>query len=135
MPLKNLPETPEAATRFRAAVDDRLDLELFKALADRTRLRTLSCLIKCGRPCSVTEVAESCEVDFSVVNKHLKILAAAGVLRAEKQGRTVWYAARCGELCDRLASLVDAIAEWCPNLQLPADRPPGTSCCRTSGRG
>ena len=51
-----------------------------------------------------------------MVNKHMKVLAAAGVLSAEKEGRTVWYAARCGDLCERFARLIDAIAEWCPNL-------------------
>ncbi len=125
------PETPEFARGLKAAIDDRLDQQLFKALSDPTRLLVLSCLVKCGRPCSVSEVAECCDVEFSVVNKHMKVLAAAGVLAAEKAGRTVWYAARCGDLCERLALLIDAIAEWCPNL---ASSDPSISepCCSAS---
>jgi ArsR family transcriptional regulator len=106
-------------------------------------LLVLSCLIKCGRPCSVSEVAECCAVEFSVVNKHMKVLAAAGVLAAEKQGRVVWYRARCGDLCERFAHLIDAIAEWCPNLRAPAPlasaraaaNRTGKACCSGSCQG
>lgn len=136
MPVNTTPPpTPESALRVRAAIDRRLDQQLFKALSDPTRLLVLSCLIKCGRPCSVSEVAECCDVEFSVVNKHMKVLAAAGVLSAEKQGRTVWYAARCGNLCERFARLIDAIAEWCPNLPDAGRRTPGAACCAKSRTG
>lgn len=123
------PATPESALLVKAAIDDRLDQQLFKALSDPTRLLVLSCLVKCGRPCSVSEVAECCDVEFSVVNKHMKVLAAAHVLSAEKEGRTVWYAARCGDLCERFARLIDAIAEWCPNLPKTRRQASGTPCC------
>ncbi len=96
-------------------MDRRLDTEFFKALADPTRARLLACLVKCGRPCSVTEVAACCDVDFSVVARHLGLLARAGVLEAEKKGRTVWYVARCAALSGRLRALADAIDEWCPS--------------------
>jgi ArsR family transcriptional regulator, arsenate/arsenite/antimonite-responsive transcriptional repressor len=129
------PATPGSALRVKAAIDERLDRQLFKALSDPTRLLVLSCLIKCGRPCSVTEIAECCDVEFSVVNKHLKVLATAGVLFAEKEGRTVWYAARCGDLCERFARLIDAIAEWCPNLAQLGGTAAGTPCCASSRGG
>lgn len=136
MPVSVLhPETPESAARLPAAIDEQLDLQLFKALADPTRLLVLACLIKCGRRCSVSEVAECCSVDFSVVNKHMKVLAAAGVLSAEKEGRTVWYAARCSDLCERFARLIDAIAEWCPNLDQPGHKGVAGSCCSASDGG
>jgi DNA-binding transcriptional ArsR family regulator len=112
-----MPASPRQAARRRAAVDRRLDPAFFKALADPTRVRILACLIKCGRPCSVSEVAECCAVDFSVVARHLALLARAGVLAVEKTGRTVWYHARCGELAGRLRGLADAIDEWCPTCE------------------
>jgi ArsR family transcriptional regulator, arsenate/arsenite/antimonite-responsive transcriptional repressor len=99
-----------------AAIDRLLDPELFRAFGDPTRASLVACLIKCGRPCSVTEVAESCSVDFSVVARHLASLARAGVLESTKVGRTVLYRARCAELCDRLRLLIGAIEEWCPNI-------------------
>jgi ArsR family transcriptional regulator len=107
------PATPKAATRRRAAIDKLLDTELFKALADPTRVSLLACLVKCGRPCSVTEVAECCSVDFSVVARHLALLARVGALDATKEGRTVWYSPRCTHLTQHLRALADSIDEWC----------------------
>jgi DNA-binding transcriptional ArsR family regulator len=135
--MKRHPSTPKAAAHLGASIDRCLDQELFRALADGTRLRVLSCLVKCGRACSVTEIAESSSVDFSVVNKHLKVLASAGILDAEKRGRTVWYTARCGDLSGRLSALVDAIAEWCPNLAADSPEPArstGAPCCGAARR-
>ncbi len=129
------PPNPAAAIRIHADLDERLDLGLFKALADGNRLRVLSCLVKCGRSCSASEIAECCEVEFSVVNKHLKVLASAGVLDAEKRGRTVWYSARCGDLGRRLSALVDAIGEWCPNLPRRRAKSAGVSCCDKGAGG
>ena len=136
MPVKKpQPESPREATRIEAAIDERLDQELFKALSDSTRLLVLSCLIKVGRPCTASELAECCDVEFSVANKHLKILVAAEVLRSEKRGRTVWYEARCGDLCDRLLRLIDAIVVWCPNLRGEKPTKTGQSCCGTIREG
>jgi len=111
---KQIPASPARAARRRAAVDQRLDTELFKALADPTRANLLACLMKCRRPCSVGEVAACCNVDFSVVARHLGLLARAGILAAEKSGRTVWYRPRCAELSERLRALADAIDECRP---------------------
>lgn len=123
------PDTPESSLCVKAAIDAALDQQLFRALSDPTRLKVLSCLVKCGRACSVSEVSQCCAVDFSVVNKHMKVLEASGILSSEKRGRTVWYEAQCGALCDRLVSIVDAIAEWCPNMDRSRARRSGTSCC------
>ncbi|MGP1347553.1 MAG: ArsR/SmtB family transcription factor [Phycisphaerales bacterium] len=107
------PSTPRQAVRRRGAVDARLDPALFKALSDPTRVRLLACLIKCDRACSVSEVAACCSVDFSVVARHLGLLARSGLLDARKEGRTMWYSARSAELAGSLRALADAIEEWC----------------------
>lgn len=122
--------TPRQASRKRARVDRLLDPGFFKAIGEPTRARLLACLIKCGRPCSVTEVAECCSTDFSMVARHLAALASAGVLDARKQGRTVWYSADAEALSARLRDLADAIDEW--NGEPRADDKPGksgTGCC------
>jgi DNA-binding transcriptional ArsR family regulator len=108
--------TPLKASRHRAAIDDLLTPDLFRAFGDPTRVAIVACLIKCGRPCSVTEVAEASRVDFSVVARHLRGLASVGLTEASREGRVVRYRVRCDELCDRLRSLIAAIEEWCPNL-------------------
>lgn len=96
---------PEEASQCCGPVDDLLDVELFKSLGDPTRLRLLACLAKCGRACSVTELTDCCDVDLSVVSRHLSCLEKAGVLSAEKQGRTVLYSVRYRQLAESFRSL------------------------------
>ena len=106
--------SPKQASTCGGPLDDLLDPELFKSLCDPTRARLLGCLIKCGRACSVTEVAECCDVDFSVVSRHLRMLERAGILASKKTGRTVAYVVRYARLCKSLRELADAIAHCCP---------------------
>ncbi|MEQ8315996.1 MAG: metalloregulator ArsR/SmtB family transcription factor [Phycisphaerales bacterium] len=122
---KPSPASPRQAARRRAAVDGLLDPELFKALADPTRVLLLRCLLKCRRGCSVSEVAECCDVDFSVVARHLSLLARAGVLEARKEGRTVWYTPRCAYLGETFRALADAIDECAPTPAACC----GSDCC------
>ncbi len=112
---RRVPATPREAARRRAPVDALVDAllgaELFKALADPTRLRLLACIAKCARPCAVTEVAACCDVDLSVVSRHLALLARAGALRTAKDGRTVRYAVNHPHLAGTLRGLADALDE------------------------
>lgn len=101
--------TPKLASQCCAPVDDLLDPEFFKALGDPTRGQLLSCLIKCGRACSVTQIAECCAVDISVVSRHLATLARVGLLDSTKRGRTMYYGVRVEHFCTRLRALADAV--------------------------
>lgn len=112
---RRVPATPKQAARRGGPIDDCLDPELFKAFSDPTRVSLIACIAKCCRGCSVGEVAECCSVDFSVVSRHLALLARSGVLEATKKGRTVYYRVRYRELCDSLRSLADALEECCPD--------------------
>lgn len=112
---KRKPLTPRQASTCCGPIDDLLDPGLFKALCDPTRAKLLGCLAKCARPCSVSEVAECCAVDFSVVSRHLQLLERAGILDSVKQGRSVSYAVRYGHLCQTLRDLADAIQDCCPS--------------------
>ena len=83
------PLTPRHAAARKGPIDAALDADLFKALGDPTRLQLLACLAKCARPCSVSEVADCCHVDLSVVSRHLALLQRAGAntgQTAEKHG-------------------------------------------------
>ena len=104
--------SPKQASKERVEIDMLLDPSFFKALADPNRARVLACLIKCARPCSVTEVAECCSVDFSMVARQLSALAKAGILEANKEGRTMWYTAQNKHLSDIFHALGEAIDEW-----------------------
>lgn len=120
-------KTPKQASRRRASLDRLLEPDLLKALAEPTRARLLSCLLKCGRPCSVTEVAACCSIDFSMVARHLSTLARAGLLTSQKKGRTVWYAANGPQLAAHFRALADAIDELAPNGD--PDRDDACVCC------
>lgn len=111
---KQRPTTPRQAARRSGPLDKLLDPDLFKALGDPTRLQLLACLAKCGRSCGVTEVAQCCHVDLSVVSRHLAHLEGAGVLTATKHGRTVSYEVRFANLSGSLRALADAIDACCP---------------------
>jgi len=104
-----MPMNPQEAAKCCGPMDELLDAELFKALGDPTRLKLLSCLAKCGRPCSVTELTECCSVDLSVVSRHLSALEKAGVLSSTKEGRTVFYTVRYKHLTEAFRSLAKAI--------------------------
>lgn len=119
------PTTPKQAAACCGPLDELLDPELFKAFSDPTRVSLLACIAKCGRGCSVGEVAECCSVDFSVVSRHLALLARSGVLEATKRGRTVFYSVRYSELCGSLRALADAIERCCPTSEGAC----GDGCC------
>ena len=123
--IQHTTPSPKQAVLRRARLDRVLNPELLKALAEPTRAKLLSCLLKCGRPCSVTEVAGCCSIDFSMVARHLATMARAGLLSSEKKGRTVWYSADGSVLADRFRGLADAIDELSP-----AD-----ACCDADGCG
>ncbi len=107
------PRSPRHAARVRRPIDSALSAGLFRALGDPTRLTLLACLAKCARPCSVSEVADCCSVDLSVVSRHLAILARAGVLSSEKRAKTVHYTVRFTDLAASLRAMADAIDACC----------------------
>jgi ArsR family transcriptional regulator len=108
------PENPAAAAACCGPIDRLLDPALFKALCDPTRAALVACIAKCGRGCSVTEVAACCSVDTSVVSRHLATLEKAGVLTSERDGRVVRYGVRYADLSHTLRALADAIDACCP---------------------
>lgn len=110
---KQRPKTPKHASSCCATLDELLDADLFKALGDPTRLKLLSCLARCARACSVTEVAECCDVDFSVISRHLALLADAGILSANKEGRTVFYEVRYRDFAKQLKALAKELEACC----------------------
>lgn len=117
------PATPRHAAACAGPLDSLLNPGLFRALCDPTRASLVACIAKCGRGCSVGEVAECCSVDLSVVSRHLAILADAGVLHVRKEGRTVFYAVCYSDLTKLLRELADAIDECRP------DGSPDGGCC------
>ena len=63
----------------------------FKALSDRTRLRTIWLLNKANSRLCVCEIMDSLNENQYNVSRHLKALKSAGFLKEEKEGRWVYY--------------------------------------------
>lgn len=80
---------------------------LFKVLGEPMRLKILQTV--CKQPRSVNEIVEATGASQANVSKHLSLLAAAGILRREKDGQRVFYSVR-EHLVLRLCELVRS--EW-----------------------
>lgn len=79
---------------------------LFKALADRTRLRILGLLLT-GEVC-VCDLHESLKIPQPKASRHLAYLRRAGLVETRRQG--LWIHYRLGKLGDPvLAAIVDAV--------------------------
>ena len=83
------------------------DLEgLFKALADRTRLRILG-LLAAGEIC-VCEIYETLRIPQPKASRHLAYLRSAGLVQTRRKGLWVYY--RLAEPADRLLAVVEQAA-------------------------
>lgn len=63
---------------------------LLRLLGDRNRVRILFALAEAGELC-VCDLAAAVEVAEPAVSQALRLLRTAGVVRARRDGRTVWY--------------------------------------------
>ncbi len=82
---------------------------LFKALGDENRMSILNHLCQCSSEEKVGEISNCCNVDLSVVSRHLGILRDQGVLSAQKRGKEVFYQVNRKELAKKLRSIADFV--------------------------
>ncbi len=85
----------------------------FKALGDPNRLRLVFQLLGAGPGQNVGQTACCCEVDLSVVSRHLSVLHQAGIIIREKRGKEVVYRVDQKNLPGALRSLAEAIESCC----------------------
>ena len=65
--------------------------DLFRLLGDPTRLKiVVSCL---RTPLAVSDIAERLDLSVSLVSHHLRLLKGARLVRADRQGKQVYYGA------------------------------------------
>ena len=76
--------------RLLSLDDAQLLAERFKLLADPGRLRMVYTLLEAGEVC-VSDLARLVEVSESATSHQLRQLRLAGLVRARKQGREVFY--------------------------------------------
>lgn len=90
--------------------------DVFKALADSTRLRILHLLVTAGDSVCVCELADALGLPQYVVSKHLGVLRQAGLVTDARVGTWVHYSPLGGatpwvrRLYDLVAEIVDPTA-------------------------
>ncbi|MEX1275389.1 MAG: metalloregulator ArsR/SmtB family transcription factor, partial [Bacteroidota bacterium] len=65
--------------------------EVFKALADETRLRVLNLFLLSEQPLCVCEIVDALKVPQYNISKHLTLLKHAGLVDVEKEGLWGYY--------------------------------------------
>ena len=64
-------------------------MEVFAALADPTRRAVVSRLAY--GPATAGQLAELAAISRPAVSQHVKVLREAGVVRASREGKFIWY--------------------------------------------
>jgi DNA-binding transcriptional ArsR family regulator len=83
--------------------------DLFRLLGDASRLRiVVSCL---KTPLAVSDIAERLGLSVSLVSHHLRLLKGARLVRAERQGKQVFYAADDDHVRRMVEDMVTHVAE------------------------
>jgi DNA-binding transcriptional ArsR family regulator len=80
--------------------------DVFKALSDPTRRRVLQ-LLRRG-PKSAGELAEHFDLSKPTMSAHFSVLAGAGLIQADKHGRTIMYRLRMSVLEEALLGFTQA---------------------------
>ncbi|WP_119418170.1 ArsR/SmtB family transcription factor [Desertibaculum subflavum] len=83
--------------------------DLFRLLGDASRLRiVITCL---GTPVTVGDIADQLSLSPSLVSHHLRLLRAARVVRATRQGRHVFYVAADEHIRRVIGDMLEHVAE------------------------
>ena len=83
--------------------------DIFSLLGEPTRLRiVLACF---DAPKTVGDIALEMDVSASLISHHLRLLRAARIVKAERQGKQVFYSAADAHISSLLANMFEHIAE------------------------
>lgn len=85
--------------------------ELFAVLADPTRRAILERLVHDG-PQTATTLVDHFPTTRQAIVKHLRVLAAAGLVEPARNGREVRYVATTERLADAVNWLLDTGRRW-----------------------
>src|SRR5258708_40121705 len=112
-PMLAVPSRPPASRR--PAADDRAAAlaALFRLLGDATRLRIVLCCLDAPAAAGVAvgAIAERLQLSGSLVSHHLRLLRAARIVRAARQGKQVFYAAADDHVRRIVIDMMDHVAE------------------------
>lgn len=85
--------------------DDRLPI-VFGALGDPRRCKIFRAFLTTPRLC-VSDIAKTFGISMSLASQHLKILEITGLLKREREGRTVYYRPNTED--DLVRSIITAV--------------------------
>lgn len=95
-------------------------LAALSALGQDTRLEVFRLLVRAGSEgVAAGGIAERLDAVQNTVSTHLKVLANAGLVRAQRDGRSVRYAADMTGFRDLLAYLMEDCCNGAPELCQP----------------
>lgn len=101
-------------------MDKKDALGALAALGQETRLEAFRLLVKAGRDgLPAGEIAARLDTVQNTMSAHLKVLAGAGLIAAERDGRTVRYIADMTGFRDLLAFLMEDCCAGAPELCQP----------------
>ncbi|HEY4942903.1 MAG TPA: metalloregulator ArsR/SmtB family transcription factor [Rhizomicrobium sp.] len=90
--------------------DEAIELaEIFRLMGDASRLRII--LAALARPICVSDIAAQTKLSPSLVSHHLRLLRSARVLRAERQGKQVFYVAADQHVRSVITDMVAHVGE------------------------
>ena len=83
--------------------------DMFRLMGDHSRLRiVLECL---EGPAAVGDIAGRLGLSPSLVSHHLRLLRAARIVRGERAGKQVYYAAADAHISGVLRDMIDHLVE------------------------
>lgn len=83
--------------------------EIFRLLGDPSRLRiVVACL---DTPRCVSDIAQETALSSSLVSHHLRLLRGARILKSERRGKQVFYAAEDEHVRSIIADMITHAAE------------------------
>ncbi|MHA6645961.1 ArsR/SmtB family transcription factor [Mesorhizobium sp. A623] len=101
-------------------MDKKSALAALAALGQDTRLEVFRLLVKAGSEgIPAGEIAERLGAVQNTTSAHLKVLDHAGLVRAERDGRTIRYIADMTGFRDLLAYLMEDCCNGAPELCRP----------------
>ncbi len=100
-----------AKTRRLELAEDRAAqlADLFRLLGDTSRLRIVAACL--DSPTAVSVIAGQLDLSLSLVSHHLRLLKAARIVRAERQGKNVFYAADDEHIRRVIVDMLEHVAE------------------------
>jgi ArsR family transcriptional regulator, arsenate/arsenite/antimonite-responsive transcriptional repressor len=101
-------------------MDKKLALAALAALGQETRLEVFRLLVKAGaKGLPAGEIATRLGTVQNTMSAHLKILSGAGLIAAERDGRSIRYVADMTGFRDLLAFLMEDCCDGAPELCQP----------------